>query len=67
MNNQSIGANAGQIWQLLKEKGEMQLAELLEISEIEESDFNKSLGWLAREDKISFYDKNKKHMVLLNY
>ena len=67
MNNQSIGANAGQIWQLLKEKGEMQLAELLEISEIEESDFNKSLGWLAREDKIAFYEKNKKHMVLLNY
>ena len=45
----------------------MQLTELLEISKIEESDLNRSLGWLAREDKIAFYDKNEKHMVLLNY
>jgi len=67
MTKQTIGENAGQIWQLLKEKGEMQLAELLEISKIEESDLNRSLGWLAREDKIAFYDKNEKHMVLLNY
>jgi len=44
-----------------------QLTELLEISKIEESDLNRSLGWLAREDKIAFYDKNEKHMVLLNY
>ena len=55
MNNQSIGENAGYIYQLLKEKGEMQLTELLEISKIEESDLNRSLGWLAREDKIAFY------------
>jgi len=67
MTKQTIGENAGQIWQLLKEKGEMQLAELLEISKIEESDLNRSLGWLAREDKIAFYEKNEKHMVLLNY
>jgi len=67
MTKQTIGENAGQIWQLLKEKGEMQLTELLEISKIEESDLNRSLGWLAREDKIAFYDKNEKHMVLLNY
>ena len=67
MIKRTIGENAGQIWQLLKEKGEMQLVELLEISKIEESDLNRSLGWLAREDKIAFYEKNKKHMVLLNY
>lgn len=67
MTKQTIGENAGQIWQLLKEKGEMQLNELLEISKIQESDLNRSLGWLAREDKIAFYEKNKKHMVLLNY
>jgi len=67
MIKQTIGENAGQIWQLLNEKGEMQLTELLEISKIEESDLNRSLGWLAREDKIAFYDRNKKHMVLLKY
>lgn len=67
MTKQTIGENAGQIWQLLKEKGEMQVAELLNISKIEESDFNRALGWLAREDKIAFYQKNKKYMVLLNY
>ena len=65
MIKQTIGENAGHIWQLLNKNGEMQLAELLKISEIEESDFNRSLGWLAREGKLSFYNEDDRQMVLL--
>lgn len=67
MIKQTFGENAGKIWQLLNEKGEMQLAELLKISKIEDAEFNRSLGWLAREYKIFFYEKDKKEMVSLAY
>lgn len=67
MTKQTIGENAGQIWQLLNKNGEMQLAELLKTSNIEEADFNMSLGCLAREGKITFYNVEEKQMSLLIY
>jgi len=65
MLKQTIGENAGHIWRLLNEKDEMQLTELLKISEIEESEFNRSLGWLAREDKVGFYSDDENEFVFL--
>ena len=65
MLKQTIGENAGHIWQLLNEKDEMQLTELLKISEIEETEFNQSLGWLAREDKVGFYSDDENEFVFL--
>jgi len=65
MIKQVIGENAGQIWQLLNEKGEMQLTELLKISKIEETEFNRSLGWLAREGKIGFYHEDENEIAFL--
>ena len=67
MLKQTIGENAGQIWQLLNQNGAMQLTELLQVSKIEETDLNLSLGWLAREGKIAFYEEEDKQMVLLIY
>ena len=65
MIKQTIGENAGKIWRLLNKNGEMQLAELLKTSNIEEADFNMSIGWLAREGKIAFYDEDDKQMAIL--
>jgi predicted transcriptional regulator len=65
MIKQTIGENAGLIWQILNKNGEMQLAELLKNSNIEEADFNRSLGWLAREGKIAFYNEDDKQMAIL--
>jgi len=65
MLKQTIGENAGHIWRLLNEKDEMQLTELLKISELEESEFNRSLGWLAREDKVGFYSDDENEFVFL--
>jgi hypothetical protein len=67
MKKNEIGENAGQIWQQLDERGEIQLIELLKISKIEESDFYMSLGWLAREGKIAFYNEDENQMILLIY
>ena len=65
MIKEIIGENAGQIWQLLNKNGEMPLTELLHASKIEETAFNMSIGWLAREGKIAFYDEDGTQMVLL--
>ncbi len=67
MLKQTIGENAGQVWQLLNQNGAMQLTELLQVSKIEETDFNLSLGWLAREGKIAFYQEDDMQMVHLIY
>jgi len=65
MFKQTIGENAGHIWRILNEKDKMQLTELLKISELEESEFNRSLGWLAREDKVGFYSDDENEFVFL--
>jgi hypothetical protein len=65
MLKQTIGENAGHIWQLLNEEGEMSLGKLLEISKVKEDEFNRSLGWLAREGKVGFYSDDEKEIVFL--
>jgi hypothetical protein len=65
MIKQTIGENAGLIWRHLNENGEMQLVELQQISGIDEADFNRSLGWLARENKVGFYEEDGKEIVAL--
>jgi len=67
MLKQTIGENAGHIWRLLNEKEEMQLTELLKFSGLEESEFNRSLGWLARENKVGFYCDDENEIVFLIY
>lgn len=67
MNNQEIGENAGLVWQILDNNGEMQTNELWSLSELSLIDFNLALGWLARENKISFYESDTKKCISLIY
>jgi hypothetical protein len=67
MLNDIIGKNAGTIWQILEDNGEIELKELLKMSKLKKPDFNMAIGWLAREGKISFYDKKKKRIAFLGY
>ncbi|MDY6964864.1 MAG: winged helix-turn-helix domain-containing protein [Halobacteriota archaeon] len=49
-----IGETAGEIWDLLNEQGEVSLSGLK--SKIDRKNLvEMSLGWLAREDKITLY------------
>ena len=52
-----FGENAGKIWMALNEKGCLKKEKILEITNLEENDFNAGVGWLARENKISRDDK----------
>ena len=62
-----IGVNAGIIWNLLKEKGILTTKEISELTGFQNDFLNLSLGWLARENKINFFEKNNEIYVELSY
>lgn len=54
MNNSEIGENAGKIWHLLSEKGELSLKQIKKDLKIKKGDdLFLALGWLFREDKLN--------------
>jgi len=60
-----IGENAGIIWRILSEKGEVYLSELKKTTKLNDRDLSLALGWLAREGKVGFDQKNKRISVIL--
>ncbi|MDR0712714.1 MAG: winged helix-turn-helix domain-containing protein [Bacteroidales bacterium] len=58
MLKHDIGINAGVIWRLLSSKGALSIRQIGEFTHLEEKMIGLSLGWLAREDKIRFFEKN---------
>jgi len=48
-----IGGKAGMLWKILSEKGPQSINALKELSKLDEKWLYLSLGWLAREDKIT--------------
>lgn len=48
-----IGETAGKIWDLLNNSGEVSLAQIKKNIDGSADHINQSLGWLAREDKLS--------------
>ena len=52
------GINAGVIWRLLSDKGALSIREIGEFTNYRESFIYLSLGWLLREEKIRFFEKN---------
>lgn len=65
MLNQRIGENAGKIWTLLYASNELSLKSLIEQTGLSENDLHMSLGWLARENKILFYEKDKELKICI--
>jgi predicted ArsR family transcriptional regulator len=48
-----FGANAGIVWEALKEKGPCTIADLARTTSLSREEFHGALGWLGRENKIS--------------
>lgn len=61
MYKHDIGTKAGTIWHLLANHGAMNIREIGEKTNSKESLILLALGWLARENKVVFYEK---HTVL---
>lgn len=56
MIKQLIGENAGKIWQILNDGTDIPLKKLQKLSGMTAEEFNIAIGWLARENKIHFFD-----------
>ena len=66
MENTRIGLNAGKVWRILNEKGELSMFELCRELGLTFEEVAVAIGWLARENKISFREKDNMHFVKID-
>lgn len=68
MIKDDIGINAGFIWRLLNEKGALSIEEIAEYTDFQLMYIHSAIGWLAREDKIDFFERNDNlYIELINH
>lgn len=60
-----IGETAGKTWKFLKEKGEVNIAQLPRNLKEKSAVVYQAVGWLAREDKIEYRTKATKTFISL--
>ncbi|MDR3188513.1 MAG: winged helix-turn-helix domain-containing protein [Prevotellaceae bacterium] len=65
MIKNDIGINAGIIWQLLNEKGALPISVLKTLTKFSNEYVFYALGWLSREEKIVFFEKDDTKYVQL--
>lgn len=58
MDKRVVGTNAGKIWHILKEIGEISIPELARKLNLSVESTALAAGWLARENKICIQRKN---------
>ena len=63
MRKVEIGENAGRIWRALSEVRESSIESLANKLQLKEMDVTLSVGWLARENKIVFSEKDGKTLI----
>ncbi|MDR0712433.1 MAG: winged helix-turn-helix domain-containing protein [Prevotellaceae bacterium] len=67
MCNADIEANAGVIWRLLSDKGVLSVREIVALTSYRELFVSLALGWLAREDRIQLFEKDRALYVKLEH
>lgn len=70
MNKDSIGTNAGIIWNLLNNNEKWSIAELKDKSGLSDREVYAAIGWLARENKIEIDEKeenNDLYYLMIEY
>jgi hypothetical protein len=65
MEKEKIGTDAGNIWQILNEKGNVKIVDLKKTTKMDIKDIYLALGWLARENKIQFFEMEKELAVCI--
>ena len=66
MLKDKIGIDAGRIWYFLDSNGDSEIEEIKLQLKLDNDDFYLALGWLAHENKVSFYENEAKFYVFLN-
>lgn len=59
----NIGENAGAIWRELNAKGEQNISALKRSTKLDDKNLYLALGWLAKENKIKFAQKQRQIMI----
>ena len=54
MEQDLIGKNAGVIWHILDGKKSVELTHLKKESKLSDAEFWAAIGWLSKEDKLTF-------------
>ena len=67
MTIEAIGTTAGVVWTALSTSGKMSVKELKKVTKIRaDKDLFSALGWLAKEDKLVFEEKEDDLFVWLS-
>ena len=53
MNTETIGLNAGAVWNALNAAEAMGVKQLKKVTKLKDKELYAALGWLAREDKVN--------------
>jgi len=61
----SIGSAAGVIWQYLAENGAASIAKIGKETSLDSKLVQRAIGWLSKEDKLSFEMKGRTETVAL--
>ncbi len=66
MNTDTIGLNAGLVWEALNAADAMGTKQLKKVTKLKEKELYAALGWLAREDKVMFApsDDDPKELIV---
>ena len=59
----NIGENAGAIWRELNSRGELNISALKRSTRLDDKNLYLALGWLAKENKIKFAQKQRQIMI----
>lgn len=65
MNTDTIGTWAGLVWSALNEADVLDNKQLRKITKLKEKEVLLALGWLARENKITFEESGDDKVVLV--
>jgi len=66
MWNPVIGENSGKVWKALKEKGPLVASGIKKATGLDDKNLYMALGWLAKEGKLKFENKQGLIVVSLN-
>lgn len=61
----AIGMAAGVIWEYLETNGSASATKISKDTELDTKVLQRAIGWLAKEDKLSFETKGRNEMISL--
>ena len=61
----TVGETAGAIWQLLDERGSLATTQIIKEIDAPRDQIMQSIGWLAREGKLTIREEGRRKIVTL--